>query len=101
MNNPIQPIKSSFRTLKSDLDEGLFYHKSDTDTRTHLHLGLLAWWLVNTIRCKLKGHGINNRWQEIVRIGNTKKIITTQGTNMVGVVSTRKCSEPSEQLKNI
>ena len=68
----------------------------------HLHLGLLAYWLENTIRCKLKPHGINSHWQEIVRIGNTQKIITTQGTNTAEVmVGVRKCSESGDQLKRI
>jgi len=100
--NTIREIESSFRTLKTDLDLRPVYHKSDAGTMAHLHLGLLAYWLVNTIRCKLKANGINSHWQEIVRIGNTQKIITTQGTNTAGVVmGVRKCSEPSEQLKNI
>lgn len=68
----------------------------------HLHLGLLAYWLVNTVRFKLKGQGINSNWREIVRIGNTQKIITTYGTNKAGVViGVRKCSEPTDALKNI
>ncbi len=78
------------------------YHKSDAGTLAHLHLGLLAYWIVNTVRCKLKAHGIINQWNEIVRIGSTQKIITTHGTNTAGIViGVRKCSEPCEQLKNI
>lgn len=100
--NTIREIESSFRTLKTDLDLRPVYHKSDAGTMAHLHLGLLAYWIVNTVRCKLKAYGINSHWQEIVRIGNTQKIITTQGTNTAGVViGVRKCSEPGEQLKNI
>ncbi len=100
--NTIREIESSFRILKTDLDLRPIYHKSDAGTMAHLHLGLLAYWIVNTVRCKLKAHGINSHWQEIVRIGNTQKIITTQGTNMAGVViGVRKCSEPNEQLKKI
>lgn len=100
--NTIREIESTFRTLKTDLDLRPVYHKSDAGTMAHLHLGLLAYWVVNTIRCKLKAHGINSHWQEIVRIGNTQKIITTHGTNMAGtVIAVRKCSQPSEQLKNI
>jgi len=100
--NTIREIEGSFRILKSDLDLRPVYHKSDAGTMAHLHLGLLAYWIVNTVRCKLKAHGINSNWQEIVRIGNTQKIITTQGTNTSGVViGVRKCSEPSEQLRNI
>jgi transposase len=100
--NTIREVESSFRILKNDLDLRPVYHKSDASTMAHLHLGLLAYWIVNTVRCKLKAHGINSNWQEIVRIGNTQKIITTQGTNLAGVIiGVRKCSEPSEQLRNI
>lgn len=100
--NTIREIENSFRTLKTDLDLRPIYHKSDAGSMAHLHLGLLAYWVVNTVRCKLKAHGINSQWQEIVRIGNTQKIITTHGTNTAGVViGVRKCSEPNEQLKNI
>jgi Transposase DDE domain len=100
--NTIREIESSFRTLKTDLDLRPIYHKSDAGSMAHLHLGLLAYWVVNTVRCKLKAHGINSNWQEIVRIGNTQKIITTHGTNKAGrVIGVRKCSEPSDQLKAI
>ena len=100
--NTIREIESSFRCLKTDLDLRPVYHKSDAGTMAHLHLGLLAYWVVNTVRCKLKAHGINSQWQEIVRIGNTQKIITTQGTNTSGmVIGVRKCSEPGEQLRKI
>ncbi len=100
--NTIREIESSFRTLKNDLDLRPVYHKSDKGTMAHLHLGILAYWLVNTIRCKLKAHGINSHWPEIVRIGNTQKIITTHGTNRVGVlIGVRKCSDPPDELKKI
>lgn len=100
--NTIREIESSFRCLKTELDLRPIYHKSDAGTMAHLHLALLAYWLVNTIRFKLKAHGINNNWQEIVRIGNTQKVITTYGTNKAGIViGVRKCSEPTEALKKL
>lgn len=68
----------------------------------HLHLGLLAYWLVNTVRYQLKNHGINSVWSEIVRIGNTQKVVTTTATNTYNkTITTRRCSEPSEKLTNI
>ena len=39
----------------------------------HLHLGLLAYWLVNTIRYQQKISGINYNWKEINRKASTKK----------------------------
>lgn len=100
--NTIREIENTFRTLKTDLDLRPIYHKKDTATMAHLHLGLLAYWLVNTIRYQLKGYQINNCWTEIIRIGNTQKIITTTGQNTFDKkVSIRKCSEPGEKLKQL
>jgi len=50
----------------------------------HLHLGLLAYWLVSTIHYQLKLQGINNNWSEIVRIMNTQKMGTTTIENHKG-----------------
>lgn len=100
--NTIREIESTFRVLKTDLDLRPIYHKKDESTIAHLNLGLLAYWLVNTIRCKLKTHGYKAGWQEIVRIANTQKVITTHGINTAGkIVTVRKCSEPEEKLRNI
>jgi len=100
--NTIREIESAFRTLKTDLDLRPIYHKSDKATMAHLHLGILAYWLVNTVRYQLKNNNINSCWSEIVRIGNTQKMITTSGTNTFNkTIVTRKCSEPEEKLKAI
>lgn len=100
--NTIREIESAFRCLKTDLDLRPIYHKNDSSTLAHLHLGLLAYWLVNTIRYQLKAKGINSNWQEIVRIGNTQKIITTTGQNKFDeIISVRKCSEPNIALKQL
>ncbi|HKK12037.1 MAG TPA: IS1634 family transposase [Flavobacteriaceae bacterium] len=100
--NTIREIENAFRTLKTDLDLRPIYHKNDNATMAHLHLGILAYWLVNTIRYQLKNQNINSCWSEIVRIGNSQKMITTSGTNTFGkIIVTRKCSEPDEKLKRI
>ncbi|MEO8150800.1 MAG: transposase, partial [Bacteroidia bacterium] len=98
--NTIREIESTFRTLKTDLDLRPIYHQKDESTMAHLHLGILAYWLVNTIRHQLKAFKINSGWQEIVRIGNTQKMITTSGQNTFDkIISIRKCSEPNQKLK--
>ena len=100
--NTIREIESTFRTLKTDLDLRPFYHKKDEETIAHLNLGLLAYWLVNTIRCQLKTQSINNCWTEIIRIGNTQKVTTTSGYNKAGEeIKVRKCSEPKQKLKTL
>jgi len=100
--NTIKEIENAFRTLKTDLDLRPIYHKNDDATMAHLHLGLLAYWLVNTVRHQLKRNGIKSCWGEIVRIGNTQKVITTSGTNTYDkTVTTRNCTVPDDSLKRI
>ena len=53
----IREIESTFRILKTYLDLRPIYRKNDSSTMAHLHLGLLAYWLVNTIRYQLKKSG--------------------------------------------
>ncbi len=100
--NTIREVEHTFRTLKTDLDLRPIYHKSDKSTMAHLNLGLLAYWLVNTVRCQLKSEGIRSSWKEIVRIGNTQKAITTTGYNKANeAITVRKCSQPIQKLKEI
>ena len=68
----------------------------------HHHLGLLAYWVVNTIRHQLKQKGINNEWSDIVRIMNTQKIVTTTMDNEYEQqIVIRQCSETTEQVNKI
>jgi hypothetical protein len=100
--NCIRNIESSIRTLKSDLDLRPVYHKTDEATEAHLHLGLLAYWVVNTVRYKLKLKGIHSGWREVVRIMNTQKVVTTCLENDKNqIIRIRKCSEPKEKVKLI
>ena len=66
--NAIREIESTFRVLKTDLDLRPIYHKTDDATMAHLYLGLLAYWLVSTIRHQLKQKGFHSDWREITRI---------------------------------
>ena len=68
----------------------------------HLHLGLLAYWVVNTIRYQLKQKGINNQWKDIVRIMNTQKLVTTTMQNQYRqTMPLHQCSEPAQEVSNI
>ena len=100
--NTIREIESSFKCLKSDLDLRPIYHKNDNSTVAHLHLGLLAYWITNTIRYQLKRKNIKHNWKEIVRITNTQKVITTTGRNTEEeTISIRRCTEPNQKVKEI
>ena len=95
----------------------------------HLNLGLLAYWVVNTIRFQLKRsqettpvtetNSIDNKqdnspaslsnqppinfcWKEIVRTLNTQKAVTTTAqNNYEEVILIRRCSEPNAKVQAI
>ena len=100
--NAIREIESTFRVLKTDLDLRPIYHKTDEASMAHLHLGLLAYWLVSTIRHQLKQKGYRSDWREITRVMSTQKCVTTSLTNIEQqVVSIRKCTEPTIKAQKI
>lgn len=100
--NTIREIEYTFRTLKTELDLRPIYHKNDQATLAHLHLGVLAYWLVNTMRYQLKQKGINICWKEIIRIGNSQKVVTTTASNNGDKnYIIKRCTEPSEKIQTI
>lgn len=100
--NTIREIESTFRVLKTDLDLRPIYHKNDDSTMAHLHLGLLAYWLVNTIRYQLRQSGITDDWKEIKRKASTQKSVLTTGQNSFdALIQIKRCTEPSEDLRKI
>ena len=100
--NIIREIEATFRVLKTDLDLRPIYHRKDENTMAHLHLGLLTYWLVNTVRHQLKQKEIHSCWREIVRTMNTQKAVTTLAqNNHEEVILIRRCSEPNQQVRNL
>lgn len=100
--NLIREIEASNRQLKLDLGLRPIYHQKDGSSDSHLFFGLLSYWIVNTIRHKLKQHGIMHYWTEIKRILSTQKVITTEAENVLGEkVEMRICSDPTENAAEI
>jgi hypothetical protein len=119
--NIIREIESCFRCLKTDLDLRPIYHKKDNATMAHLNLGLLAYWVVNTVRYQLKKTQenepnkrqetsneqqettpINFQWKEIIRIMNTQKSVLTVSQNRYNeVIISCNCSEPTPNAMSI
>ncbi len=100
--NTIREVEATIRVLKTDLDLRPIYHQKDENTMAHLHLGLLAYWLVNTVRYQLKQEGIHSGWREIVRTMNTQKAVTTLAQNSYQeVIMLRRCSEPNQQVRKL
>ena len=100
--NTIREVEATFRALKTDLDLRPIYHQNDQSTMAHLQLGLLAYWLVNTVRHQLKKKDIHSGWREIVRTMNTQKAVTTLAQNVHDqVIMIRRCSEPNQQVRKL
>jgi hypothetical protein len=100
--NTIREVEATIRVLKNDLDLRPIYHQKDENTMAHLHLGLLAYWLVNTVRHQFKKEGIHSSWREIVRTMNTQKAVTTLAqNNHEEVIMIRRCSEPNQPVRKL
>lgn len=100
--NLIREIECTNRQLKTDLSLRPIFHQKDERSDAHLFLGLLAYWVVNTIRLQLKKGGINDYWTEIVRKLSTQKIVTTEAINALGEKQhIRICSEPTKDAAEI
>ncbi|QUB62078.1 transposase [Prevotella melaninogenica] len=100
--NLIREIECTNRQLKNDLNLRPIYHQKDERSDAHLFFGLLAYWVVNTIRCQLKREGESCYWTEIVRRMSIQKLVTTKGKNPLGeTIEMRQCSSPSKQAKQI
>ena len=95
--NLIREIECTNRQLKTDLNLRPIYHRTDGRADAHLFFGLLAYWVVNSIRVQLKREGENCYWTEIVRRMSTQKLVTTEAFNALGErVEMRQCSEPTK-----
>ena len=100
--NLTREIECTNRQLKTDLNLRPIYHRKDDRSDAHLFLGLLSYWIVNTIRYRLKQSGVTHYWTEIVRMMSTQKAVTTEGTNALGEkVHMRLCSEPTKAAEEI
>jgi transposase len=100
--NVIRMVESTFRCLKTDLDLRPVYHKGDDGTKAHLHLAVLAYWVVSVIEYQLRKKGICHPWGEIRRILSTQKVVSTRVEREDhAIVDIRQCSEPSEEVSRL
>lgn len=106
--NLIREIECTNRQLKTDLELRPIFHQKDDRSDAHLFLGLLSYWVVNTIRHKIKLDNLQRKaedpegkyptpyWTEIVRTMSTQKAVTTKAVNarqttFTNNSNTRKC----------
>ena len=114
--NIIREIECTNRQCKTDLKLRPIYHQKDDNSDAHLFFGLLAYWIVNTIRYQLKKENERRKkadpdpkaeyptpyWTEIVRTMRTQKAVTTTAINSLGEkVEYKMCTKPTDKAKEI
>jgi Transposase len=100
--NILKEVESSFRCMKTDLNLRPVFHKKDKPCLAHLHLGILAYWVVATIRYQLKQKGYNKGWTQIVEVMNTQHSVASEMKNLQGdTIHIEKPTEPDEQVMEI
>ena len=98
--NVIRTVEETFHTLKTDLDIRPVYHKSDGGIKAHLHLAVLAYWVVSVTKYRLKLKQYPNvRWDEIMRIAQAQVVVTADMDTEDGKrVSVRQSTEAEDEL---
>lgn len=100
--NVIRTVEETFRVLKTDLDIRPVFHKTDDGSKAHLHLAVLAYWIVSCSRYQLKKAGIKNEWSELVRILSTHKVVSTRMEQSDGQwIEIRQCTSPTDEVEKI
>jgi len=101
--NVIRTVEETFHVLKTDLDIRPVYHKSDNGIKSHLHLAILAYWVVSVTKYRLKMKKYENvRWDEIMRIASTQVVVTAKVETADGqVISIRQSTEAESKLSAI
>ena len=100
--NVIRTVEETFKTLKTDLDIRPIYHKSDEGAKAHLNLAVLAYWIVSTVRYRLRKAGVTIRWEELLRIMSTQVRVTMSAQKSNGnTLSIRRSTEPEDKLAKI
>ena len=101
--NVIRTVEETFHVLKTDLDIRPVYHKSDNGIKSHLHLAILAYWVVSVTKYRLKMKKYENvRWDEIMRIASTQVVVTAKFETVDGqVISIRQSTEAEGKLSAI
>lgn len=100
--NILKEVESSFRCMKTDLNLRPVFHKKDKQCLAHLHLGILAYWVVATIRYQLRQKGYTKGWTQIVDIMDTQHSVATEMKNLQGdTIHIESPTEPTEQVREI
>jgi transposase len=95
--NMLLDVEDAFRSMKSELGLRPVHHQSEYRCDGHLFITVLAYHVLQSIRLKLKAHGITYGWATIRDTLSTHYRVTTSMKRSDGkVVYLRKTARPEE-----
>ena len=95
-------LESVFRSLKSELGLRPIYHHKEKRVNGHLFITLLAYHLIQTIRCQLKAKGIHDSWQSLRdKLDNQQRITVVLKRADGKTIHLRKTTQPEPYQKEI
>ncbi len=95
-------LESVFRSLKTDLGLRPVHHQIEKRVEGHLFISVLAYYIVHSLRMKLKAEGIIDSWDNIRNTLSSQIRITATLQRRDGrTVHVRKASRPEPQQQKI
>lgn len=95
-------VEEAFRSLKSELGLRPIHHQTAERVRAHLFISVLAYHLVHTIRCRLKAHGINERWATLrTQLASQRRVTATLADRDGSTWHIRKAMRPEPDERAI
>ncbi len=88
-------LEDAFRSMKSELGLRPVHHQIEYRCDGHLFITVLAYHVLQTIRMKLKSHGITHSWSTIRNMLSTHHRVTTSMIRSDGkMLYVRKTAKP-------
>ena len=95
--NMLLDVEDAFRSMKSELGLRPVHHQIEYRSDGHLFITVLAYHVLQSIRLKLKAHGLTHGWATIRQRLSTHYRVTTSMKRSDGkVVYVRKTAKPEE-----
>ena len=95
-------LEGVFRSLKSELGMRPVYHRKEKRVHGHIFITLIAYHLVQTLRCQLKAKGIHDCWQTLrAKMENQQRITVVLRREDGKTIHLRKASQAEPHQKEI
>ena len=78
--NTLTNVESAFRSLKEEICLRPLYHRKEERSDAHIFIAVLAYHLLNVIRCRLGNSGIKMQWKRLRRFLSTHVRVNTSMT---------------------